>query len=160
MSSISKVLLRFLMVLALPSVLALAGNAGAATYIVDDTSTIPYESNAASRWRQSGSGRQLGNDIEAGATVTVRLNVRPWLNRNGRIYLALPQQPIGVVDVAWATQGRLLPGALRSGERTLVYAGPIRTPVIEDNFVVKVVADGRRVALTQRLQFHFEIDID
>ncbi len=144
----------------LASMLTLAPPAIAATYIVDDTSTIPYETNLVSRWRQSATGRQLGNDIEAGATVTVRLNVQPWLNRNGRIYLALPQQPIGIVTVDWATQGRLLPGTLRSGERTLVYTGPIRTPILEDNFVVKVVADGRRVSLTQRLQFHFEIDVD
>lgn len=144
----------------LASMLTLAPAAIAATYIVDDTSTIPYETNLVSRWRQSATGRQLGNDIEAGATVTVRLNVQPWLNRNGRIYLALPQQPIGIVTVDWATQGRLLPGTLRSGERTLVYTGPIRTPILEDNFVVKVVADGRRVSLTQRLQFHFEIDVD
>ena len=137
-----------------------ASPAGAATYVVDDSSTIPFETNVASRWRQAASGRQLGNEIEAGATITVRLNLKPWLNRNARIYLALPQQPIGVVNVEWATQGRLLPGALRSGERTLVYAGPIRAPILEDNFVVKVIADGRRVALTQRLQFHFEIDID
>ena len=140
--------------------LALAGPVFAATYVVDDTSTIPYESNLVSRWRQGATGRQLGNDIEAAALVTVRLNVAPWLNRNARIYLALPQQPIGIVTVDWATQGRLLPGTLRSGERTLVYTGPIRTPVLEDNFQLKVVADGRRVALTQRLQFRFEIDID
>ena len=76
----------------LASMLTLAPPAIAATYIVDDTSTIPYETNLVSRWRQSATGRQLGNDIEAGATVTVRLNVQPWLNRNGRIYLALPQQ--------------------------------------------------------------------
>ena len=146
--------------LVLALLLAPAGTVFAATYIVDDTSTIPYETNLVSRWRQGATGRQLGNDIEAAAMVTVRLNVAPWLNRNGRIYLALPQQPIGVVTVDWATQGRLLPGTLRSGERTLVYMGPIRTPVIEDNFQLKVVADGRRVALTQRLQFRFEIDID
>ncbi|MEO8676740.1 MAG: hypothetical protein ABI569_14280 [Casimicrobiaceae bacterium] len=146
--------------LVLAMLLAQAGPVFAATYVVDDTSTIPYETNLVSRWRQGASGRQLGNDIEAAAMVTVRLNVAPWLNRNGRIYLALPQQPIGVVTVDWATQGRLLPGTLRSGERTLVYTGPIRTPIIEDNFQLKVVADGRRVALTQRLQFRFEIDID
>ena len=151
--------IRFCCVILAP-MLAIAGPSVAATYIVDDTSTIPYETNLVSRWRQAATGRQLGNDIEAGATVTVRLNVQPWLNRNGRIYLALPQQPIGVVTVDWATQGRLLPGTLRSGERTLVYTGPIRTPILEDNFVVKVVADGRRVSLTQRLQFHFEIDVD
>jgi hypothetical protein len=146
--------------LVLGMTLALAGPVFAATYVVDDTSTIPYETNLVSRWRQGATGRQLGNDIEAAALVTVRLNVAPWLNRNARIYLVLPQQPIGIVTVDWATQGRLLPGTLRSGERTLVYTGPIRAPVIEDNFQLKVVADGRRVALTQRLQFRFEIDID
>lgn len=135
--------------------------AGAATYAVDDTTSIPYETNVSSKWRDSPTGgRQMSHEIEGGATVTIRLNLQPWLNRNGRIYLALPQQPIGVVNVEWATQGRMLPGKLQSGERTLVYAGPIRSPILEDNFTVRVVADGRRVVATQRLQFHFEIDVD
>jgi hypothetical protein len=140
--------------------LTMAGQAGAVTYVVDDSTTIPFETNVPTRWRQNATGRQLGNELEANTTVTIRLNVAPYLNRVGRIYLALPPQPIGVVNVEWATQGRLLPGALQSGQRTLVFAGPIRTQVLEDNFVVKVVADGRRVAITQRLQFHFEIDLD
>ena len=93
----------------------------------------------------------MSNEIEGGATVTLRLNLQPWLNRNGRIYLALPQQPIGVVNVEWATQGRLLPGKLQSGERTLVYAGPIRTSIPGRHLRGAVVADGRRVAPTQRL---------
>jgi hypothetical protein len=144
----------------LTAFLTLAVPAAAATYIVDDSSTIPFETNVASRWRQATNGRQLGNEIESAATVTIRLNLAPYVSRIGRIYLALPPQPIGVVNVEWATQGRMLAGALQSGQRTLVYSGPIRTPILEDNFVVKVVADGRRVAVTQRLQFHFEIDID
>ncbi len=136
-------------------------SADATTYIVDDSSTIPFESQVVTRWRNTtGANRQLSSEIEGGATVSIRLNLQPWLNRNGRIYLALPQQPVGVVNVEWATQGRLLPGKLQSGERTLVYAGPIRSGFIEDNFTVRVVADGRRVAATQRLQFHFEIDVD
>lgn len=138
-----------------------AGATAAATYIVDDSSTIPYEAQAPTRWRNTiGAGRQMSNDIEGAATIAIRLNVQPWLNRNGRIYLALPQQPIGVVNVEWATQGRLLPGKLQSGERTLVFAGPVRTPFLEDNLTVHVVADGRRVISNQRLQFHFEIDVD
>jgi hypothetical protein len=146
---------------ALALLLAIVTPASAATYIVDDSSTIPYESNVATRWRDSaGGGRQMSNEIEGAATITLRLNVQPWMNRNGRIYLALPQQPIGVVNVEWATQGRLLPGKLQSGERTLVFAGPIRTPVLEDTFAVRVVADGRRVIAAQRLKFHFEIDVD
>jgi len=138
-----------------------AGAAAAVTYTVDDTGTIPYEVQAPTRWRTaSGSNRQMSSEIEGATTVNVRLNVQPWQNRNGRIYLALPQQSVGVVNVEWATQGRLLPGKLQSGERTLVYAGPIRTAFLEDNFSVRVVADGRRVNATQRLQFHFEIDVD
>jgi hypothetical protein len=130
------------------------------TYIVDDSGSIPFETQVGTRWREGGAGRQMSNDIEGSTTVTIRLNLTPWLNRNGRIYLALPQQPIGVVNVEWATQGRMLPGKLQSGQRTLVYAGPIRANVLEDNFTVRVVADGRRFGATQRLQFHFEIDVD
>lgn len=133
----------------------------AATYVVDDSGTIPFEAQAAMRWRDAATaGRQLSNEIEGGAAVNVRLNLQPWLNRNGRVYLALPQQPVGVVNVEWATQGRLLPGKLQSGERTLVYAGPIRAPFLEERLTVRVVADGRRVIASQRLQFHFEIDVD
>ena len=133
----------------------------AATYVVDDSSTIPYETNVVTRWRDgAGGGRQMSNDIEGGATIALRLNVQPWLNRQGRVYLVLPQQPVGVVNVEWSTQGRLLPGRLQSGERTLVFAGPIRTTTLEDTFNVRVVADGRRVNAAQRLKFHFEIDVD
>ena len=141
--------------------LFVSGVSVAATYIVDDSTTIPFETNVSTRWRDGMNGsRRMSNDIEGGATVTIRLNLQPWLNRNGRIYLALPQQPVGVVNVEWGTQGRMLPGKLQSGERTLVYAGPVRTNFLEDNFTVRVVADGRRVVATQRLQFHFEIDVD
>jgi hypothetical protein len=139
----------------------LVGAPAAATYVVDDSSTIPYEAQTSMRWRNTtDASRQMSSEIEGGATVNVRLNLQPWLNRNGRVYLALPQQPVGVVNVEWATQGRLLPGKLQSGERTLVFAGPIRTPFLEDNLTVRVVADGRRVIGNQRLHFHFEIDVD
>lgn len=148
---------------ALCALLAVAATgAPAATFVVDDTSTLPYETNMPMRWRDSAAtgGRQMSNDIEGATVVTLRLNLQPWLNRNGRVYLALPQQPVGVVNVEWATQGRLLPGKLQSGERTLVYAGPIRSPFLEERLTVRVVADGRRVIASQRLQFHFEIDVD
>ncbi len=148
---------------ALCALLAVAATgAQAATFVVDDTSTLPYETNLSMRWRDSTvtGGRQMSSEIEGATVVTLRLNLQPWLNRNGRVYLALPQQPIGVVNVEWSTQGRMLPGKLQSGERTLVYAGPIRTPFLEDTLTVRVVADGRRVDIAQRLNFHFEIDVD
>ncbi|HEX4781791.1 MAG TPA: hypothetical protein VH301_13600, partial [Usitatibacter sp.] len=78
----------------------------------------------------------------------------------GKIYMALPEQPIGTVTADWTTQGRLLPGELISGRRTLVYSGPIRTPLLEDTIALRISADGRRLVSPQRLQFYFEIDVD
>jgi len=138
----------------------LAAPAPAATFRVDDSSSIPNETNVTMRWKSANPTRLTGNTVEGGILITLRLNVAPWLNKTGRIYMALPQQPIGMVNVEWTTQGRLLPGKLIAGERTLVYAGPIRSGTLEDTFVVKVETDGKRLATPQRMQFHFEIDVD
>jgi hypothetical protein len=138
----------------------LAASATAATFRVDDSASIPNETNVTMRWKSASPNRLTGNTVEGGILITLRLNVAPWLNKTGRIYMALPQQPIGIVNVEWTTQGRLLPGKLISGERTLVYAGPIRSGTLEDTFVVKVETDGKRLANPQRLQFYFEIDVD
>ena len=134
--------------------------ATASTFRVDDTASIPNETNVIMRWKSANPNRFTGNTVEAGIVITLRLNVAPWRNKIGKIYMALPQQPIGPVNVEWTTQGRLLPGKLTSGERTLVYAGPIRSTTLEDTFGVKVETDGKRLANPQRLQFHFEIDVD
>jgi hypothetical protein len=62
--------------------------------------------------------------------------------------------------VTWTTQGRLLPGRLISGERVLVYAGPVTTPFIDETLALKIETDGTRLSSSHRLNFHFEIDID
>ena len=134
--------------------------ATAATFRVDDSASIPNETNVTMRWKSVNPNRFTGSTVEAAILITLRLNVAPWLNKSGKIYMTLPQQPIGPVNVEWTTQGRLLPGKLISGERTLVYAGPIRSRTMEDTFGVKVETDGKRLANPQRLQFHFEIDVD
>jgi hypothetical protein len=138
----------------------LSTTAGAGTFRVDDSASIPNETNVTMRWKSANPNRITGNTVEGAILITMRLNVAPWLNKIGRIYMALPQQPIGTVNVEWTTQGRLLPGKLISGERTLVFAGPIRSGTLEDTFAVKVETDGKRLATPQRLQFHFEIDVD
>jgi len=134
--------------------------AGAATFRVDDSATLPNESNTAMQWRSLAPNRAVGNAVEGTSVFTVRLNTAPWLNRVGKIYMALPEQPIGTFTAEWSTQGRLLPGQLISGRRTLVYSGPIRTPLLEDTIALKISADGRRLVSPQRLQFYFEIDVD
>ena len=132
----------------------------AATFRVDDSLTLPSETNTPMKWRSLAPNRVAGNAVEGSSILTIRLNTAPWLNRTGKIYMALPEQPIGQVTAEWTTQGRLLPGQLTSGNRTLVFAGPVRANLIEDTIVLKLSADGRRLVAPQRLQFYFEIDVD
>ncbi len=130
------------------------------TYRVDDSATLPGESTLQMRWRSLAPGRAGDNVVEASTVLTIRLDLRPFAGRTGRIYMVLPQQPIGTVNVQWATQGRMLPGRLISGQRTLVYAGAISAPALEDTLALQVSSDGRLLSAPQRLQFHFEIDVE
>jgi hypothetical protein len=139
---------------------AIAMPVHAATFRVDDSLSLPNETTTAMKWRSLAPNRIAGNAVEGTNVVTVRLNLAPWMNRNGKIFLALPEQPIGTVTADWTTQGKLLPGTLQSGNRTLVFAGPIRAAMLEDTIVLRLTADGQRLAAPQRLQFYFEIDVD
>ena len=134
--------------------------APAATYRVDESGSFPQQSSTQMRWRQIAPSRGGDNAVEGSTTVNLRLNLAPWLNRNGRLFVVLPEQPVTPVKVSWTTQGRLLPGQLVSGQRVLVYVGPIVSPLLEETLVLKMEADGTRLSSAQRLQFHFEIDID
>jgi hypothetical protein len=134
--------------------------ADAATFRVDDSLTLPSESTTTMKWRSLAPRREAGHAVEGSSVLTVRLNLAPWLNKSGRVYMALPEQPVGQVTAEWSTQGKLLPGQLNSGNRTLVYSGPIRSGLLEDTIVLRLQADGRRLTAPQRLQFYFEIDVD
>ena len=131
------------------------------TTVIDDSGTLPYNTNALVRWQSLAPTRGGRNDsMEGAATIQLRLNVAPWLNRNGRIFLVLPAQQPGPVQASWTTQGRLLPGQMQSGMRQLVYAGPITAPVINEVLNLKLVVDGSRMWQSYQLRFHFEMDED
>lgn len=121
---------------------------------------MPQESAATLRWRQVAPSRGGDNTVEGSTRVQVRLNLAPWQRRTGRLYLVLPEQPPGRVTVRWTTQGRLLPGQLTTGQRALVFAGPITTPVLDETLALTIETDGGRLTATHRLNFHFEIDVD
>ena len=131
-----------------------------ATYLVDDGASAPQESTARLRWRQPAPSRSNDNALLGAMVIVVRLNLAPWINHNGRVFLALPEQGTTAVKVSWTTLGRLLPGALTPGNRTLVFAGPITTRILEETLTLQIEADGTRLAGTQQLKFHFEIDVD
>jgi len=135
--------------------------ASAATFVVDDGASAPQESTALLRWRRFAPSRANdSNTLEGAIAVLVRLNVAPWIHRNGRVFLALPEQGTAPVRVSWTTQGRLLPGSITPGNRVLVYAGPITTAVLEETLTLQIEADGSRLPNVQRLKVHFEIDVD
>jgi hypothetical protein len=103
---------------------------------------------------------ELATALVGETGVLARLDLAPWKGRRGRIYLTLPQQAGGRISASWSTRGRLLPGTVRSGERALVYAGPIDVDTIEDTLRLRIQADGRELAGGIPLAFSFEIDLD
>jgi hypothetical protein len=146
--------------LLLAAALASVFPAHAATYRIDDATSMPRENQTPMRWRSLAPNRSMGHDVEGNAIVTIRLNLAPWVNKQGKIFLALPEQSVGQVSAEWTTQGKLINGQVTSGNRTLVYAGPIRAPLLEETIVMRIWTDGRRLVAPQRLDFQFEIDVD
>jgi len=138
---------------------SLALPAGASTYRVDDTGTVTSQPVTPMRWRRLAPGRASDNTVEGSVTVALRLHLAPWLNRPARLYMALVPTEGEQMLATWRTQGRLLPGSVRAGGRTLVFEGTVREPVLQENIVLDLRADGRSVERAQALQFFFEIEV-
>ncbi|MBN8214117.1 MAG: hypothetical protein J0M09_14435 [Xanthomonadales bacterium] len=133
----------------------------AQSFPVDDSASHVLEAGPIKmRWNTLVPQPGQASTMTGQVVVLVRLDVSPWRGRRARIYQTLPSQPIGPVDVRWTANGPLLPGALRDGGRTLVYAGPIQSDRLEDTFRITIQADGNRVLRPQDLTFAFEIELE
>ena len=145
--------------IAITSMTAWSVTASAATFRVDDSGTRISSPLVPMRWRTLVPGRGSDNTAEGQAQVALRLNVLPWLNQRGRIYLTLAPAPSGdTIRASWRTQGRLLPGSVQSGGRTVIYEGALPSPTIEETIELTITADGRGLTSPQSLQFSFEIE--
>jgi len=133
--------------------------AAAATFRVDDTGTYLSQPMTPMRWRQLVPGRAGDNTVEGRVNVALRLNLSAWVNRPARIYMGLAPTEGEQMLATWRTQGRLLPGTVRGGSRTLVFEGVVREPFLQENIVLDLMADGRSVERAQSLQFFFEIEV-
>lgn len=148
---------RFL--IAITSVTAWPVTASAATFRVDDSGTRISSPLVPMRWRTLVPGRGSDNAAEGQAQVALRLNVLPWLNQRGRIYMTLAPSPSGdTIRASWRTQGRLLPGSIQSGGRTVIYEGAMPASTIEETIELSITADGRGLTSPQALQFSFDIE--
>lgn len=130
------------------------------TYRVDDSASQVLASNVRMKWDsiapRSGENPTVSGDVG----ILVRLDTSPWVGRQGRIYMMLPAQASGEITATWSSQGRLMPGVLRSGERTLVYAGLLPAGLLEDTLRLTLQADGGKLVRAEQLNFSFEIDVE
>lgn len=126
---------------------------------VDDSGTVVLDPVLEMEWQPP--GRSGTTSLVAGSTrVSVQLNLAAWIGRTGRIYMTLPRTPGPTVRATWKTGGTLLPGTVISGDRTLVYAGPVTSPVLRDLIEIALQADGAQLNQPEALAFGFEIELD
>ena len=142
----------------LPLVLGFANAAQAVTTRVDDSGTIVSESVIPMRWAQLVPGRGADHTVHANLRVALRLNLARWMNQPVRLYMALAPSTGSSVSASWRTQGRLLPGDLRSGARTLVFNDIVHAAMLEETIDLTLKPDGRTLVSPQALQFYFEVD--
>jgi hypothetical protein len=138
--------------------LGFASVAEARTTPIDDSGSLPQDAPLVLRWQQLSPRPPVDNRMIGTLTLHLKLNVAPWLARSGRIYLVLPEQQPGGLNVSWTTHGYLLPGHVVSGSRALAYSGRIRSPFIEDVIELTVQVDGTRMRQLYHLNFRFEMD--
>ncbi len=146
--------------LALGLLLAASPAMAKTTHRVDDSASQVLGSTLKMKWDTAAPQRGQRPTVSGAITVLVRLNLAPWQGRTGRVYMTLPAQATGPVTATWTTRGRLLPGTLRAGERTLVYAGTMPGGLLEDTMRLVIQADGQRLERTEQLNFTFEIDLE
>lgn len=152
-------MIRTALAAALLGLMSVALPGRAETFRVDDSASVVEGGQVRMKWDEvapvAGSSSQLTGRMR----VQARLDLAPWRGRQGRIYLTLPMDAVPVT-AHWTSRGRLLPGTLRSGDRTLVYAGPITADRLEDTLDFTLHADGRRLQRDEQLEFVFEIDLE
>jgi len=134
------------------------GLASASTFRVDDSGTIVSQGIVPMRWKQLVPGRGADHSVQGGVRVALRLNLARWLHQPVRLYMALAPAIGEPIQASWRTQGRLMPGALRSGGRVLVFEGVANAALLEETLDLTLSTDGRALTSQQSLQFYFEVD--
>ena len=125
------------------------------------TSSPSFSTPSCVAARSAAPSRVAADNVMLGTTtIRVRPNVMPWLRRSERIYLALPAQPPGPISLSWTTDGRFQPGQVASGNRVLVYAGPISAAFMEDTLTFQFKVAGTLMQRAVPVTYHFELDED
>jgi len=128
---------------------------------IDDSGTQLLEPAVSMRWQSAIPQRSGNNRLMTGTTqVRLRMNVSRWMRHYAHIYLVLPAQPPGSIIASWNTEGVLRPGKVSSGSRTLIYAGPIMQPFMQDVLTMQFIVDGTLMQRPTQVNFRLEMDQD
>jgi hypothetical protein len=144
----------------LAAALGLPAHARAATFKVDDSASETLQVTSTARWQSLSPRRGAENQVQAQATVRIRLNVKPWVGKQARIYMVNTSGDSFAYQMRWATTGVLLPNQLTPGQRSLVFSGPLNAPQLADTLQIALSTDGRYLSAPAALKFGFEIDVD
>lgn len=163
--TIAGISLPLVMIISAPSTFAqdstasdMAGGVAGRTFRVDDTGTVVLDPYLEMKWQPalSSSGSRI---VSATTKVSAQLNLTAWIGKAARIYMTLPRNAGPTIRATWSTGGTLLPGRLLSGDRALVYAGPIRSGLLRDLIDLTLEVDSTRLVQPQALAFGFEIEV-
>ena len=77
---------------------AMAAKVWARTMPIDDTGTVTFQPTVNMRWQELSPRRRNSTLMEGATQVRVRLNLKPWVGRAGRIYMVLPAQLPGNIE--------------------------------------------------------------
>ncbi len=127
---------------------------------LDDSLSHTVPPNVQMQWLPLTPGQSYAGGMEAWVRVNIRIDTRDWVGRSGRIYMVLPRDEASSIEAVWTTQGRLQPGRLVSGDRTLVFAGTIPGATLDDQMQVRLRSHADWTSNSRRLNFHFELDVD
>jgi hypothetical protein len=147
---------------------ALALPAGAATRL-DDSLSPRQRVEIVPRWvseRVQGpvSDDQLNALVAEVPRFEVRLNTAKYVGQEAEIYLRLPVAIVGLQSPAglrleWRTRGFFAPGAVRPGDRLLLFRGKVTQPVMGDTFDFLLHFDGRYIQRGLQFDPIYEIEI-
>jgi len=104
------------------------------------------------------------NSFVAQSTFTeLQITIPPaYVGKNVSIHVFVPlmvqgmQQASGM-EVEWRTQGVLLAGKMRPGERALLYRGPVTSALLRDRIMYSFIIDARHVNGPIRFEPEYEI---
>ncbi len=125
---------------------------------LDDSGSYALQPTVQMQWRSAIPKTGTGPATEAQVQVQIRIDTRAYAGKPGRVFMVLPQDAGPPLRAEWQTQGRLLPGEVLSGGRTLVYSGPMPAVMLEDQLNVRLRSESAWLGNSRRLNFYFELD--